>query len=136
MENPFDFAQASYGDLLVEAKRLNDEVTSLQNKMMFVEKAFANRDRQVMEAKALIEEMVTEGEITDEDYIQKLAEVLNLDITRTVTVDVTITGTITLELPYKENPDEISEYAFSVELSSYDYDVQEYDLSIDEISLS
>ena len=136
MENPFNFAQASHPDLLVEAFRLNDELTKLQNKMSFIEVAFANRDRQVTEVTAIIEEMVQEGAISDEEYITMLAEVLSLDVTRTVTLDVTISGTVTLELPYSVKPDEISEYNFNVELDSYEYDVQEYELSIDDISLS
>lgn len=126
MENPFNFEQANYNDLLVEAKRLNDEVTSLKNKMMYVEKAFANRDRQYTTARALIEEMITEEAITDEDYIKQLVEALGIEILKEVSFTITVEITGTVEIPMGT---ELDEYSFNVD--SLSYNGQDVDFSHD-----
>lgn len=136
MENPFNFEQANYSDLLTEAKRLNalvadldGELTPLKNKYAYAERAFANRDRQYTEGRALIEEMITEGEITNEDYIKQLVEIFNIEILKQVEFTLTIEVTGTLELPMGT---ELDEYSFSVDSISYNGE----DVSIDHEGVS
>lgn len=124
MENTFNFDQANYSDLLNEAKRLNglvadlsNDLTALQNKMMFVEKAFANRDRQFGEAKDLLTELIENEEISDEDAVKKLVEIFDIEILREVEFSITVELTGTLQLPIGA---ELDEYSFNVDNLSYD----------------
>ncbi len=123
MENTFNFDQANYSDLLNEAKRLNglvadlsNDLTALQNKMMFVEKAFANRDRQFGEAKDLLTELIENEEISDEDAVKKLVEIFDIEILREVEFSITVELTGTLQLPIGA---ELDEYSFNVDNLSY-----------------
>lgn len=127
MENTFNFDQASYVDLLTEAKRLNglvadiqNDLTTTQNKLMYVEKAFENRNRQVMSAKALITEMIEEDVITDEDYIKQLVEALDLEILKEVEFTITVEISGTVEIPLGT---ELDEYSFDVDNITYNGDM-------------
>lgn len=123
MENPFNFEQANYSDLLTEAKRLNGvvadlsgELTALQNKMMYVERAFANRDRQYAEGKEILTELIDNNEIDNEESVKKLVELFGIEILKEVEFTVTIEVSGTLELPMGT---ELSEYDFSLDGLSY-----------------
>ena len=136
MENTFNFDQAGYLDLLNEAKRLNGlvadldgELTTLKNKSAYTERAFANRDRQYTEGRALIEEMINEGEISNEDYIKQLVDIFNIEILKAVEFTLTIEVTGTVEIPLGS---ELDEYSFSLDSLSYDGQ----DVSIDHDSIS
>lgn len=131
MENPFNFEQASYTDLLAEAKRLNTELTSVNNKMAYVERAFANRDRQYTNGRAIIEEMITEGEIENEDYIKQLIEIFNIEILKEVQFTLTVEISGTVEIPLGT---ELDEFSFNVD--SISYDGQDVDFSQDNIDIS
>lgn len=124
MENTFNFDQASYSDLYNEAVRLNGLVADLSkdletanNKLLYTEKAFANRDRQYTSGRALLEEIITEGYITEEEYIKQLVEIFNIEIMREVTFNLTIEISGTVEIPLGT---ELDEYSFSVDSISYD----------------
>ena len=145
MENtentPFNFEQASYVDLLDEAKRLNGlvadlsgELTTLKNKLSYVETAFSNRNRQVDEVSEIIEQLIENQEISDEQTISDLARILDLDLEREVEVEFSISGTLTISLPYSVKVEDISEYDFDVEVTSSSYDISNQDLSIDSVS--
>lgn len=136
MENPFNFDQAGYLDLLAEAKRLNGlvadldgELTPLKNKYAYLEKAFQNRDRQYVNGRTIIEEMITEGEISNEDYIKQLVEIFNIEILKPVEFTLTIEVTGTIELPMGS---ELDEYSFSLDSLSYNGE----DVAIDHDSIS
>lgn len=116
MENTFDFDHASYGDLLTEAKRLNDELRTALNKIGAIEVAFANRDRQRNEASDIVNELIEEGVITDAEVINRLALVLNISATRTVTFTVTIELSGEVEIEYGQ---ELDDYGFSVDGLNY-----------------
>lgn len=115
----FNFDQASYGDLLVEAKRLDNALRMSQT-------ALANRDRQRAVVSETIQELIENKTITDEEAIQILVENLNINLTRVVNFTVTMEITGTLELPYGE---EVSEYNFEVDQLSYDGNYVEVDFS-------
>jgi hypothetical protein len=123
MENTFNFEQAGYTDLLTEAKRLNglvadlsNDLTTLQNKMLYVERAFANRDRQFTEAKDLLTELIENEEISDEDSVKKIVELFGIEILKEVEFTITVELTGTLQLPMGT---ELDEYSFNVDSLSY-----------------
>lgn len=115
----FNFDQASWEDLRTEAKRLQSELDIANNKMRYLETAFANRERQVSRTSDIITEMISEDVITDEDYIKALVETLNLEILRTANFTITVEITGTVELPLGT---ELDEYAFDVDSLSYNGD--------------
>lgn len=123
MINPFDFDRASYADLLEEAKRLNTELSTLQNKLMYVEKAYVNRERQVQDARVVVTEMIDENIITDENYIKALVEALDLEILReaSFTITVEISGTVSLPLG-----SDLDEYSFDIDGLSYNGESVDY----------
>lgn len=123
MENPFNFDQANYSDLLTEAKRLNalvadldGELTPLKNKYAYLEKAFANRDRQYTHGSALIQEMIEQEIITDEDYIKQLVEIFNIEILKEVSFTITVELSGSVQIPMGT---ELDEYSFNVDSLSY-----------------
>ena len=136
---PFNFEQANYADLLAEAKRLDALVSELnnnlqvsQNKMLYVEKAFANRDRQYGQAKEIITSLIENNEISDEETVNQLIEILGIEILKTVEFTLSIEVTGTIELPMGT---ELDEYSFSLEGLSYngeDVDVDHERISIDD----
>lgn len=124
MENSFNFDQASYLDLLNEAMRLyglvadlDGELTPLKNKYDYLEKAFQNRDRQYVNGRTIIEEMITEGVIENEDYIKQLVEIFDIEILKTVDFTLTIEVSGSVEIPMGS---ELDEYSFSLDNLSYD----------------
>ena len=141
MENaentPFNFEQASYSDLLTEAKRLNDivvnannELTILTNKMAYVERAFANRDRQYTQAKSIITALIELEEIDNEDAVKELVQIFDIEILKEVAFTITVEISGTLELPIGS---ELDEYSFNVD--SLSYDSQDVDFSHDNTSI-
>lgn len=134
----FNFEQASYTDLLAEAKRLNGlvadlkgEVTSLQNKALYTERAFANRDRQYATAKEILTSVIESEELDNEEAVKQLIEIFGIEILKTVefTLSVEITGTV--ELPLGT---ELDEYSFSIDGLSYNgefCDIDHDSVSID-----
>lgn len=122
----FDFDQASYGDLLIEAKRITSEHDFLQNKLMFVQQAFDNRDRQYREASRVVQELIENNAITDQEVIDSLVEVLDITLTRTVNFTVLVEVTGSMEVAWGE---EISEYSFEIEQMSYDGNSVDVDYS-------
>jgi hypothetical protein len=136
MENTFNFEQASYVDLLAEAQRLNGLVadlhgtaTTASNKLMYVEKAFANRDRQYALAKEILTTLIEENEIENEEAVKQLIEIFDIEILKSVEFTLTIEVTGTIELPMGS---ELDEYSFTLESLSYNGD----DVSIDHESIS
>lgn len=129
MENNFNFEHASYADLLAEAKRLNDLVSSLNNKNLYVQKAFANRDRQYAVTKQIISNLIENGEISNEEYVAELIEILEIEFLKEVNFTLTIEVTGTVEIPLGS---ELDEYSFDLDGLSYNGD----NVSIDNESVS
>ena len=129
MENNFNFEHASYADLLAEAKRLNDLVSSLNNKNLYVQKAFANRDRQYAVTKQIVSNLIENGEISNEEYVAELIEILEIEILKEVNFTLTIEVTGTVEIPLGS---ELDEYSFDLDGLSYNGD----NVSIDNESVS
>jgi arginine deiminase len=132
MENVFNLEQASYSDLLVEAKRLQDELQTRNNKLLYLEKAFANRDRQYAVAKQIITNLIENDEIKNEEYVTELIEVLGIEILKEVSFALTIEITGTVEIPLGT---ELDEYSFNVDSLSYngsDVCVNNESISIDD----
>jgi hypothetical protein len=129
MENPFNFEHASYSDLLAEAKRLNDLATSLSNKMLYLEKAFANRDRQYAATRQIVSNLIENDEISNEEYVAELIEILGIEILKEVNFTLTIEVTGTVEIPLGS---ELDEYSFDLDGLSYNGD----GVSIDNESVS
>ena len=119
MENTFNFEQASYSDLLAEAKRLNDLVSGLSNRLLYTDKAFQNRDRQYKEGGQLIKSAILEEVITDEDYIKQLVELFDIQIMKEVTFTLNIEVSGTVEIPLGS---ELDEYSFDLDGITYDGD--------------
>ena len=125
----FNFEQASYQELLSESQRVSLELETLKNKMMYVEKAFANRDRQFTEGQTLIKDMIEEGEITNVDYISQLVETFKIEILKEVnfTISVEVTGTVQIPMGT-----ELDEYSFSIDGMTYNGE----DVSVDSESVT
>ena len=112
----FDFHNASYGDLLSHAMYLNDELQTALNKIAAIEVAYANRDRQYREASDIVNDLIEEGSISDTESIHRLAQVLSISATRTVSFTVTVELSGEVEIPYGE---ELDDYGFSIDGLSY-----------------
>jgi hypothetical protein len=128
---PFNFEQANYSDLLTEAKRLNDEVVSLKNKAMYVERAFANRERQHTDAKSILTALIEENEIDNEEAVKELVQIFGIEIMREVEFTVTLEISGTVEIPMGT---ELDEYSFNVD--SFSYDGQDVNFSQDNLEIS
>jgi hypothetical protein len=128
---PFNFEQANYSDLLTEAKRLNDEVVSLKNKAMYVERAFANRERQYTDAKSILTTLIEENEIDNEEAVKELVQIFGIEIMREVEFTVTLEISGTVEIPMGT---ELDEYSFNVD--SFSYDGQDVNFSQDNLEIS
>jgi hypothetical protein len=135
---PFNFEQANYSDLLTEAKRLNGlvadlngEVTSLQNKAMYTERAFANRERQHQDAKSILTTLIEENEIDNEEAVKELVQIFGIEIMREVEFTVTLEISGTVEIPMGT---ELDEYSFNVD--SFSYDGQDVNFSQDNLEIS
>ena len=115
----FDFHNASYGDLLSHAMYLNDELQTALNKIGAIEVAFANRDRQYREASDIVNDLIEDGILSNSDSIHRLAQVLSISATRTVTFTVTVELSGEVEIPYGE---ELDDYGFSVDGLTYNGD--------------
>jgi hypothetical protein len=131
MENTFNFEQASYSDLYNEAKRLNALVadlegtaTSANNKLMYVEKAFANRDRQYSEAKSIITELIENGEISNEESVKELIDIFGIEILKEIEFRITVEISGTTLIPMGQEPEE---YDFSIDCMSYNGQDVSYD---------
>lgn len=137
MENPFNFEQASYTDLLAEAQRLNNVVADLEgtitnanNKLMYVERAFANRDRQYAEAKEIVTELIENNEISDEEAVKQLIKIFDIEILKEVEFTITVEISGVVEIPFGT---ELDEYSFDVDNITYNgdmVDVHSSDVSI------
>ena len=101
-----------YNDLLAEAKRLNDELQTALNKIGAIEVAYANRDRQYREASYIVDDLIEEGILSDPESIQRLAQVLSISATRTVTFTVTIELSGEVEVEYGQ---ELDDCGFSID---------------------
>ena len=106
----FNFDQASYGDLLAEAKRLDNALRMCQT-------ALANRERQRSVVSTTVQELIENKVITDEDAIEVLVENLDIIISRLVHFTVTVEVTGSMEVPYGQ---EVSEDYFEVDEMTYD----------------
>ena len=124
--NDFNFDQANYTDLLAEAKRLNTQVSELENRVNIYQVALVNRDRQLNTVAPIIKELIESEVITDEDVIGTLVEQLNLAIMRSVSFTVTMEITGTMEIPYGQD---VEEYSFEVESLTYDGNMVDVDYS-------
>lgn len=127
----FNFEQASYTDLLAEAKRLNEQVVSLQNKALYTERAFANRERQHQEAKSIITSLIEENEIDNEEAIKELVYIFGIEIMREVQFTITLEISGTTEIPLGS---ELDEYSFNVD--SMSYNGQDVDFSQDNLEIT
>lgn len=127
----FNFDQASYTDLLAEAKRLNEQVVSFQNKALYTERAFANRERQHQEAKSIITSLIEENEIDNEEAIKELVHIFGIEIMREVQFTITLEISGTTEIPLGS---ELDEYSFNVD--SMSYNGQDVDFSQDNLEIS
>lgn len=115
----FNFEQASHSDLLAEALRIHEQANSVSNKLMYVEKAFANRDRQYSEAKSIITELIENDEIQNEEAVKSLIDIFDIEILKEVefTLTVEISGTVHIPLG-----SELDEYAFDIDDITYNYE--------------
>lgn len=108
----FDFDNASYADLLLEAKRLDTKVRIQQS-------ALTNRQRQFDLAKSVLTDLLEENPdlISDEDLLTTVIDEFDIDIRQTVhfTINVEVTGS--MELRKGTNPDQ---YSFDVYELLYD----------------
>lgn len=134
----FNFDQASYTDLLAEAKRLNGlvadlqgDITTLQNKALYTERAFANRERQHQEAKSIITSLIEENEIDNEEAVKELVYIFGIEIMREVQFTITLEISGTTEIPLGS---ELDEYSFNVD--SMSYNGQDVDFSQDNLEIS
>ena len=129
---------ASHEELLAEAKRLveenkrlQDELETAQNKLIYTEKAFQNRDRQHSTASSLVQEMIEDKTITDPTMLKALCECLDVTATRTVEFTLTIEVTGTMDMPFDEEPDD---GCFGVEGITYNgewLDLDSEDITLD-----
>lgn len=138
MENSFNFDQASYTDLLAEAKRLNGlvadlsgEITTLQNKALYTERAFANRDRQFTQAKAILTSVIESEELDNEDAVKELVEIFGIEVLKEVAFTITVEISGTVEIPMGT---ELDEYSFNVD--SLSYNGEEVDFTHDTTDIS
>jgi hypothetical protein len=124
VNEPFNFASANFSELYAEAFRLtnalkekSDELTTLQNKMMYVERAFANRERQYTQAKDILTAVIESEELDNEEAVKELVEIFGIEILKTVefTINIEVTGRI--EIPMGT---ELDEYSFNLDSVSYD----------------
>lgn len=135
---PFNFEQATFNELYAEARRLNGlvadlkgEVTMLQNKALYTERAFANRDRQYTQAKSILTALIELEEIDNEEAVKELVQIFDIEIMKEVEFTITIEITGTTEIPLGT---ELDEYSFSVDSVSYDgneVDVQHESVNIE-----
>lgn len=123
MENSFNFEQANYADLLTEAKRLNGVVADLsgeleasKNKMLYVEKAFANRDLQYAKAKEILTAVIEMEELDNEEAVKELVQIFNIEVLKEVSFTITVEITGSVEIPMGT---ELDEYSFNVDVLSY-----------------
>ena len=131
METPFNFEQASYSDLLAEAKRLNNLVADLQGtltstsaKLAYTEKAFENRNRQYSEAKSIIAELIENDEISNEESVKELIDIFGIEIFKEIEFRITVEISGTTLIPMGQEPEE---YDFSIDCMSYNGQDVSYD---------
>lgn len=127
--NNFDFDNASYADLHTEAKRLNELVSGLQDKVRVLETSFGNRNRQYLDGYEILKELIENREIDNEEAVEHLIRIFEIKIMRTVhfTLSVEVTGTV--EIPFGE---ELDEYSFEVDGMTYNSE----NVDIDHTSVS
>ena len=131
MSDTFNFENAQYSELYAEAKRVTMELEMLQNKMMYVEKAFANRDRQFTQGKALIQELIENEEIDNEHAVKQLVEIYGIEILKEVNFTITIEISGSVEIPLGS---ELDEYSFNVD--SLSYENQDVSFSQDNVEIT
>lgn len=107
----FDYDNASWTDLRIQAKHLDEELKTVNNKVAAMELAFSNLSRKHGRASEIVQELISDKVITDSDVLRGLCENLNVEATRVVsfTLNATITGSV--EIGYDEDPDD---YGFEV----------------------
>ncbi len=119
IKDPFNFDNATFNELYAEAKRLQSELTILENKSLYTEKAFLNRDRQYGQAKEIITALIELNEIDNEEAVKELIQIFDIEILKSVefTINIEVTGSI--EIPMGT---ELDEYSFSLDSLSYNGD--------------
>ena len=130
----FDFDLASPYDLVVEGKRLTVELEAAQNKLLYTQKAFENRDRQYNTASSLVQEMIDDKTITDPEMLKALCNCLDVTASRRVSFSLTIEVSGEMDIPFDEDLDD---YGFSLDGISYNgeyvsLDSEDIDVSWDE----
>ncbi len=79
--------------------------------------------------------LVENFEDIGEDYAKELASILNIDLSKEVEVEFTVTIKATVTMPVNEEVSDLSTYDFDVEISSNnnDYEIEQFDADIDSI---
>ena len=134
MENTFNFEQASYGDLLVEAKRINDELVSCKNKQLYYDKALSDLRSNIATAGEVVQRLIEDGTISDEDDIQTLIRTLDLNIEREVEIEISVRITGTVRVAYGEEPSE-----YDVEIGDVSYNgnyIDHLDVDVESVDFS
>ena len=62
-------------------------------------------------------------------HADEIAEIMGIDLTRTIELEMSATFTVTVELGRDQDPSDIDAYDFNVEISSYTYDIENDDVT-------
>ena len=68
-----------------------------------------------------------------EEHATEIANIFGMDLSKTVDVEFNVTIKATISIPVNEDVSDLSVYDFDVEISSSEYEIDEYDADIDSI---
>lgn len=110
--------------LTVENTRLQQEIATLKT-------ALSNFNRKLTDAGIIVRDLIENKEITDEEAISELSRLLDLELTKTVTVNFTATVEVELEVAYNTEEYEIEN---SLDIYQVNYNGDDYDVLYSSIS--
>jgi hypothetical protein len=68
-----------------------------------------------------------------EEHATEIANIFGMDLSKTVDVEFNVTIKATISIPVNEDVSDLSVYDFDVEISSSEYEIDEFDADIDSI---
>ena len=68
-----------------------------------------------------------------EEHATEIANIFGIDLSKTVDVEFSVTIKATISVPMNTDVSDLSVYDFDVEISSSEYEIDEYDADIDSI---
>ena len=90
-------------------------------------------DRNSRAQDKLKEYLVENYDEIGEEHATEIANIFGIDLSKTVDVEFSVTIKATISVPMNTDVSDLSVYDFDVEISSSEYEIDEYDADIDSI---